>query len=833
MIKAFLSHSSANKELVRSVANNLGRQFCLIDEQVFENGISFKQSIEKHLDTTSVFVLFLSTSALQSVWVNFEIDESAYRVIQNTISRAIVFMIDSDVDHEALPPWLKRAKVVRNIVPKSIAREIREHIDDLLRAEQHMFFEGRTTDLLNFQKVLTPIDRAPPRLVAVHGLPSIGRRSFLRNAARISLGFGRIIVFEVAEGDSLADLAIRIANELEPYSTSVGFEHIVETIRTASDEAVVIRIIGDLRAAVSNRELPVLLDEGGLLTDEGLFTPSVQSLVSAVLKDSQLYLCVVSARKPYADIQTQSLGPLNSDDIRRLIVRISGHRNPPLTLTSEHVSELAEYVNGYPPSAYFAVSLAAEYGVSAVLADKSRLVQFRTAAMVRYLRQKNLNVVERKVLSVLGRYSPLPIEVLPPVIGHTSADIAASMMRLMDYSLVVLEQSGLYAVAGPIADVVHREITEPTDHEALYNAVIQLVDETDLNVPRLDLHRVLFRAATLGNVDSKQLFHMASDIIRLTEEFYHDRNYRKAIEFGRIASKERPESTVARDYLIRALIQEEAWSDAELEIAKFSSIAVSRDISYLKGFLERKRGKLSLAIAHYLEAIKLGRSGQGIQREVAYCYYLANNIIEAKRHLEPLVIKRDNRIALDLWIQIAIREQDERTARSALAQLEALEFPWFFYHRLSTVELGFGYVSKALEAAMTAVSSMKDGRPTFGMLAQLATCQIRIGDFCSAESTLAKLEVAYRNQRIDVRIGLLCRLEIERKRFKKALEIFANIGNNSAPVYKAMRRDALLGELETSALSDADRAKYQLEIERLNNELRSFDTATGWLALVR
>jgi hypothetical protein len=37
-MKAFLSHSSKDKQFVTAVAKELGRQFCVFDEQVFETG---------------------------------------------------------------------------------------------------------------------------------------------------------------------------------------------------------------------------------------------------------------------------------------------------------------------------------------------------------------------------------------------------------------------------------------------------------------------------------------------------------------------------------------------------------------------------------------------------------------------------------------------------------------------------------------------------------------------------------------------------------------------------------------------------------------------------
>ena len=83
-----------------------------------------------------------------------------------------------------------------------------------------------------------------------------------------------------------------------------------------------------------------------------------------------------------------------------------------------------------------------------------------------------------------------------------------------------------------------------------------------------------------------------------------------------------------------------------------------------------------------------------------------------------------------------------------------------------------------------------------------------------------------------MRLGLSCRLEIARGRYAKALQIFQNIQDASGSVYKAMRRDALAGELANSALADETRVMYQKEVDSLNKELASFDSEGGWISLI-
>jgi hypothetical protein len=118
------------------------------------------------------------------------------------------------------------------------------------------------------------------------------------------------------------------------------------------------------------------------------------------------------------------------------------------------------------------------------------------------------------------------------------------------------------------------------------------------------------------------------------------------------------------------------------------------------------------------------------------------------------------------------------------------------------------------------------------MLAQLATCQIRVGKHLDADQTIQRLAKLYPNQRPDIRLGLACRLEIERKHFSRALDIFAKITNINPSIYMAMKRDAIAGELATSAMSDDKRASYEEELRVLERGLVAFDPNAEWLRLI-
>lgn len=117
MAKAFLSHSSSDKELVRKIANMLGNQRCVLDEISFEPGAKTLDEIFRELDASDVFVLFISDNALNSEWVQTEMKLAYKAMSEDKLDRILPIIIDKKVDHtdSRIPKWLSRNYNLRYI----------------------------------------------------------------------------------------------------------------------------------------------------------------------------------------------------------------------------------------------------------------------------------------------------------------------------------------------------------------------------------------------------------------------------------------------------------------------------------------------------------------------------------------------------------------------------------------------------------------------------------------------------------------------------------------------------------------------------------------------
>jgi len=428
--KAFLSHSSANKELVRAVAKELGRQFCIFDEHCFDSGIEFKRSIEEGLDSSAVFVLFASQEAKDAIWVKFEVEDAWYQRLQNKLDISLVYLIDSSMTHDQVPEWLQRSRIQRENSPKVIARDIRHHLDGLLRQRQEQFFLGRGHDVENLETALTPLDGSPPpHTVLISGLPGIGRRTFIRETSPSILKLRKQTEIHVGEGDTINDICVRVADRIEPYSTREGFERIFKEIQSLSEDSALQRTLSNIRAMCQRNELPILINEGGILDSDGYICQPILDIFQAITPDDDAYVFVVSHRRPQhhqnINLPVVPLDPLKQNDAQRLINRIAGQEE--VSISAPDARELAEYIAGYPPAAFFAVQQAKQYGTELIIRDKSRLVKFRTKLFVKHITRAKLDDTKKAILRLLASYSPLP---LPVITGSSLFHVDLKMKRM-------------------------------------------------------------------------------------------------------------------------------------------------------------------------------------------------------------------------------------------------------------------------------------------------------------------------------------------------------------------------------------------------------------------
>ena len=97
MLKCFISHSSHDKgRYVDHVFRKLPKLNCIYDAVTFEAGLNPIEEIMRGLDESSLFVILLSESALESDWVRLELKNANDRLKRGDLQRIFPLIIDQN-----------------------------------------------------------------------------------------------------------------------------------------------------------------------------------------------------------------------------------------------------------------------------------------------------------------------------------------------------------------------------------------------------------------------------------------------------------------------------------------------------------------------------------------------------------------------------------------------------------------------------------------------------------------------------------------------------------------------------------------------------------------
>ena len=111
MEKLFLSHSSNNKDYVRPIFNFFGKDRSVFDEMTFESGMKTIEEIFRGIDSSDIFVFFISNDSLNSKWVSEELSYASQKLHNDKmrLSQIYPIIIDTNILYSdpRIPTFLK------------------------------------------------------------------------------------------------------------------------------------------------------------------------------------------------------------------------------------------------------------------------------------------------------------------------------------------------------------------------------------------------------------------------------------------------------------------------------------------------------------------------------------------------------------------------------------------------------------------------------------------------------------------------------------------------------------------------------------------------------
>ena len=708
-VRAFLSYSSSDRVVVRTVYNALRLGSAWLDHAQIEWGERFLEAIERGIESASDFVLFWSATAAQSEWVRLETHMAFIRMLEERAIRIRVVALD---DTE-LPLHLKPFHFLSVAESEEPAKKITTALQSVLSqppsGTRHRFLD-RNEELGRIEALINDTET---RVVLLQGFKGSGKAATVAEALRRFFDGVSAVTITVAPGTGPAELALQLHHD--------AFQTILPEI---SGTATLAAIEKALEAIIQRGQFIVIKDCQHWLGDDREFDepfPTVIRLASSLPKTSGRPVFLTSTRRVRIPVD---LAPhVSSIDLAGLpqshmasLVALWYEMIAGKELAHDEAVIVAGELHGHPIAAKLAADLLSQFGSAHLLAYPKELVNLRQDLAKALIGDLNLPIFARRLMETLAIVgAPLPSAVLADAmqiddsgfhqaVAHATrsglAEIRPPSTKLQIHPLLSdyfwrshLDQEDYTQRALQVVTVVHRHLrslsTESSEFVALLPAVF----------------RLYALAGQLGKAQQVRRG-LTGELSQAAITHYNRRRYDLAEEFINLVLQDEPNHWRMRMYLARIHVRRSRWHDADQLIEQLAEERPRNwGVKHLRGWRLLRSGSYEDALPAFSEVLIVNDRHVASYRDSAECLHRLGRPAEALELLDRAKhIESDNPFTLDLEARIyeEMGRFDEALAAARVAIVRNRS-NWGLHHRLSRVLAALGQDVEALTEAREAV----------------------------------------------------------------------------------------------------------------------------------
>lgn len=829
MLKAFLSHSSLDKQQVREIKTKLQRIWTYFDEDCFDAGEDFRKEIIKHLEDTSLFVLFVSSNSLNSSWVQFEIDEIYWQTIQRKNIQILVLALE-DISVQQLPTWMRKAKFERVKNPQLAAQLIKNKLMRILSIDNHVYI-GREENIRRFNDDINNFQPEFPNIFAVVGLSGIGRRTFIKDilARRLSIDYTTEFILEEASG--LIELYRMMLDENIEGSSQNDINKLYQWFTAASVEDRAQEIARMLACYMKNNVCPIIVDDNVMLDNKGYYRQEFLNVLNIYAHEFQdYYLVLVHTRLPKINVQAKRLVyvhrlyALDDASCYALFDSLLKRNHVPVP-NHEQVKEIAEYLEGYPPAILNAVQECKLDGIDIVCNDKSSLVDFQGRLFGKYLEKLPLENSENDIITIMNNIGSISIDVLSAILNKDPESIAMALKTCHDYNIVEQRVDGTYTISPPMRVAVGRKFLR-YDKKEFSRISKVLIDKfwkeeqgTDFQVIDVIINTIL-QSGQEENLLKFKNYILPSHLLKAAEKANQDTDWALAEKYARKALELDADLHDARVLLFKQLVRQETSKTREKDnIEEDDILDILHKLNdtrfyYLEGFRYWKRRKFNDAIARFKLAITAGDDSIPVHRDLAECYYQTNQIDKAQKEINFVMGDRkiNNPFILDLATKVAISLDNFDLAKELLDKQELIDRKENVEHRWATFYMKAEQYSDALKHSTNACEGDRV-LPEMHLLRMNIAIHLKKYDIVEEEYKFIKGK--YKHYNADICETLYATMLLFTKGWQVAEAGLMKINNKTSPIVLNLRHKILTNKLADKSLSPVSKQTVQEELSEI------------------
>jgi len=679
-MRAFLSHSSKNKDFVRKVYDNLGSSLAEFDERTFQAGDFNIAAIEAGLKRSDLFVLFVTPASLSSGYVEIEAMLAQEHLAQRKIKKILTFCLEN-TRPENLPGILSNIAAVRRITsPEAISRTIRSSLVDLSleNGDTVRPFVGREDEKSEISLKLSDPEKSTPAALMLSGVDGVGRRTLAKKIFEdIFPHLPKIHPsINLISGSGASEVYRDLLSINSTFSKTDLFENISKFDSLNEEERN--RKISELIEEISEQDqILFIVDDGGLLLDDGSLNEVMKYSINYFCSKNLPHppLCFIAFRTPSGRAREKQgvlyhkVMPLASRDIKMLVALHSKRKR--IEINSAQINRIVDLIDGHPYNLEYILDLLNSTSVESLLDDPSDMIAFKRRQGEEFLSKMRLSESESSVLSALRILGTTPIQILSEVLATTPLDLGRNLKSLEEQHCI--ERSGdVISINRPLRSAIERsprlrlnkaQISEI--REKAVEVFREFQDDDDIPV---SLISTAARAAALSNDEDAylRLFISPANSVLVARQLYDAKNYTECERMCERALKQdkliTPEAALeARRLRCLSLIRLGRDDDFQNEVSNINT--ETRKGSALKpfllGFRQRIRGYPAEACEFYKNSLKHNPGAFATLRELAHSWLMQGEPGKAKEYCDrALAIAPTNPYVLDQALAIEINQRD-------------------------------------------------------------------------------------------------------------------------------------------------------------------------------
>lgn len=646
--KVFLSHKSEDKDFVRYVAEKIGVDRCHYDEYTFEGGMKTLDEIMAALDSTDLFVLFISDKALDSEWVTRERGRAHTLLKQGKLRQIFPIIIDPNpaIRHSdsRIPMWMRKNYIIKKVLsPKLAVQKIKARMRELtwdlnpLQKDEQIYFFGRNQEIQAFEQRRGNLDRPEMVCCVTSGFDGIGRKRYMDHClkkASILRPSHSYNLIQMEMHESVEDFILKLSD------LCAGEDTPDSVIALKSIEEKSCRVAELLTSLQNNGEVVFVNDPGALITPRN---EMVAWLQTALKKVSPRFVLGIASRyylkghKCPSSVFQIHLSELNKFDRTNMLREYSAQQGH--DLKRELLQDISELLTGYPAQIFWTVALLEEYGEVTISNHYDEIVEYSSDKAAAILHFFDGNDKAMEFLSYLSQFELISAEML-----NKAFEIDNGLLEIFERfcSLSICNFYGsngeMVRVSDVIRDYIARmkhELSEP------YIKIIQemaatSVDETFLENSDLASYYATIKQQILHGTSVDSIHVLPSLYIKSIVEFYNSKRYAAACDLCEKLIEQQADKEFAPElrrtfyiYLCQSLAREH---NNKFDYYVNDPVLSPVDKLYLKGFCCRINNQPKNAIDLLNKALSLDGKRAQIRRELVNSYILAEDYESALQY---------------------------------------------------------------------------------------------------------------------------------------------------------------------------------------------------------